>query len=68
MASTSPQELQYQQEHRYQDRATDIVTSTVILLAAAYVAVFLRFISRRLMRTSIGADDWIMVMGLVNSS
>lgn len=68
MASTSPKELQSQLEHRYQDRAADIVTSNVIMMAAAYVAVFLRFISRRLMRTSIGADDWMMVMGLVSLS
>ena len=68
MASTSPKELQHQQDYQYQDRTADIITANVTMLTAAYAAVVLRFISRRLMRTSFGADDWMMVVGLVSPS
>lgn len=65
MPSLSPEELQYQLEHRYQNRVADIIIANTIMLVAAYVAVVLRFASRRLMHATLGADDWMMVVGLV---
>ena len=68
MAYISSKELQHQRDYQYQDRTADIITSNVIMLTAAYVAVTLRFISRRLMHISPGADDWMMLVGLVSRS
>ncbi len=65
MPSLSPEELQYQLEHQYQNRVADIIIANTIMLAAAYVAVVLRFASRRPMHATLGADDWMMVVGLV---
>ena len=66
MPSLSPEELQYQLEHQYQNRAADIIKANTIMLAAAYVALALRFVSRRLMRATLAADDWMIVLGLVS--
>lgn len=66
MASLSLEEMQFQLEHQHQNRAADIITANTVMLTAAYVAVVLRFVSRRLMRRNVGADDWMMVVALVS--
>lgn len=67
MASLPPQEIQYQLEHQHENRAIDIIAANTVMLTAAYVAVALRFTSRRLMHATLGADDWVMAVGLVAS-
>ena len=68
MASLTPAEIQLQFERQHQNRAVDIIVANTVMLAAAYVAVALRFASRRLIHARLGADDWVMVVGLVRSN
>lgn len=67
MASLSPQERQSQEKYLRQNRVASIIVAGSIMLAAAYLTVALRFVSRRLMHLKLGADDWMMVLGLVCS-
>lgn len=65
MATPSPQELHYQEEHRNENRGPEIISALAIMLAMAYVAVGLRFVSRRMVRAKLLYDDWVIVIGLV---
>lgn len=65
MAIQSPQSLQYQEKHKNENKGPEIVVSLAIMLAVAYIAVGLRFTSRRMVRVKLSYDDWVMVIGLV---
>ena len=65
MASLSPSDLSYQQSHIGEDRSVEIITASAICLSAAYVAVILRFVSRRLSKTILQGDDYTIVIALV---
>ena len=65
MGLPSPEVLQYQQKHRNDNRGPDIIVSLAIMLAMAYIAVGLRFLSRKMTRANLSYDDWVMVIGLV---
>lgn len=58
MAEPSPSEIAYEEAHINQSRQINIAVSNGICLGIAFVAVLLRFISRRLAGTINGADDW----------
>ena len=66
MASLAPEEIQSQLKRQHENKDADIIASLTIMLTVAYVAVALRLTSRRLMHTTLGADDWMMVLGLVS--
>ena len=68
MASLSPSEVQYQQEHIHEDKAANIIAACGICITAAYLAVILRFVSRRLSKTSLQSDDYTIVIALVRIS
>lgn len=67
MAEPSPSDMAA--ENPYIDQSRQIVLSVcnAILLAIAYIAVLLRFISRRLAKTHIGKDDWWIWTALVGT-
>lgn len=65
MIELTASEVAYQEAHIEDDSKLEIIVPTAITLAIAYAAVFLRFVSRRLSRTAIKADDWSVVIGLV---
>ncbi len=65
MATLPTKAVQYQLAHKDQNRAVDLITSNIIMLTAAYVAVALRFTSRRMSHASLQGDDWMIVVGLV---
>ena len=65
MATLSSQNIRYQQEHKDENRASDMIIANVVMLSAAYIAVVLRFISRRLSHAELKADDWMIMLGLV---
>lgn len=65
MAEPSPSEIAFEQAHIHQSRQIDIAVSNGICLGIAFVAVLLRFISRRLAGTSNGPDDWWAWIALV---
>ena len=65
MTTLPPEELQYQEVHKNDNRGPEIIVSLAIMLAVAYIAVGLRFLSRRMTRAGSSYDDWMMVVGLV---
>ena len=65
MALLSPSDVQYQKAHIDDNKSAGIIAACAICLTAAYSAVVLRFVSRRLSRTSLEADDYFIVTALV---
>lgn len=68
MATPNPAEIQYQLSHIHEDRSKDIVNSNTICMVIAIVAVILRFVSRRLCKVAILADDYVCLAALVSMS
>ena len=66
--SLPPAEAQYQLDHINQSRVHDIVSSHIACLVIAVAAIILRFISRRMSKTAIKADDWMIVAALVSDT
>lgn len=66
--SLPPEEAKYQLAHINDSKRAAIATAYIVCVPIIFLAVVLRFISRRIGRTKYGADDWIMVMGLVTIS
>lgn len=58
-------QIDYMKQHAEDDRRTEIIIANVICITVAYIAVFARFYSRRIIRASIQVDDWLIVAGLV---
>lgn len=50
----------------YDSQVHAIVVSLAVCLPAAYIAVVLRFVSRRIGKVPLKADDWWLVVGLVS--
>ena len=67
-AELPPAEARYQLAHIDESRAKDINSSHFVCLAIAVVAVALRFLSRRISKTPLKADDWMIIAALVLSS
>lgn len=67
MSSLSPSDILYQQSHINENKSAEIITACAICLTAAYLAVILRFVSRRLSKTSLEADDYTIIAALVGS-
>lgn len=55
-------------EHINDNRQPYIIAASAICLSAAYIAVTLRFIARRLARNSVEADDYIVLLALFFTS
>ena len=68
MATPNPAEIQYQLLHINEDRSQDIVNSNTICMVIAIDAVTLRFVSRRLCKVAILADDYVCLVALVSLS
>lgn len=60
-----PDEILYQYQHINDDRAPGVIASQVICFTLACAAVLLRWISRRMCKAGIGADDYMIVVALV---
>ena len=58
-------EVQYMEMHIEDDRKASLIVVYAICLVVAYIAVTMRFFSRRLIRAEYKADDWFIVTGLV---
>ena len=63
-----PAEAQYQLDHINDSRVKDLLSSQIACFAPATIAVILRFVSRRVSKIAIKADDWMIVVALVRSS
>ena len=66
MANPSASEIAYEKAHVEESRQRNIAVSNAICLSIAFVAVLLRFISRRLAGTNNGPDDWWAWTALVS--
>lgn len=60
-----PEEAQYQLAHINDSKRAAIAPAYIISVPIIFLAVIMRFVSRRIGRTKYGADDWIMLVGLV---
>ncbi|CAD6569435.1 MAG: hypothetical protein ASARMPREDX12_002446 [Alectoria sarmentosa] len=58
-------QVQYMEAHIGDDKKASLNVASAICLVAAYVAVAMRFLSRRLIRAEYKADDWFIIAGLV---
>ena len=67
MASPSPDNIAYQRSHSHENRSKELIAACVVCLTAAYLAVPLRFLSRRLGKTALKADDYTIVIALVRN-
>lgn len=65
MSDFSKQEIGYELAHATDDRRPSLIAAYAVCLSLAYVAVTLRFISRRKSKNALMADDWMLVVGLV---
>ena len=63
--SLTPNQIEYQMSHVGDNRAPDIIASSVIMLVAAYATIALRFTSRRLTGAGLKSDDWMILIGAV---
>ena len=63
--SLPPDEAQYQLAHVHDSRKRSIAAAYIVCIPIVFLSVMMRFVSRRIGRTSYGADDWTMVLGLV---
>ncbi|KAL8747133.1 MAG: hypothetical protein Q9190_000956 [Brigantiaea leucoxantha] len=65
MVHITEADIAYQKAHVRDDRSQDIVVSHAICIALAAIAILLRFVSRRLGKVAVGADDWMIVAAFV---
>lgn len=63
-----PSAIRYQEEHIQENKKPNLIAASVICLSVAYIAVLLRFASRRAARTVLEADDYTIVLGLFFTS
>ena len=63
--SLPPEEAQYQLVHINESKRASIVITYIICIPILVLAIIMRFVSRRIGRTKYGADDWVMLLGLV---
>ncbi|KAF6226425.1 hypothetical protein HO133_009291 [Letharia lupina] len=59
---------EYQKAHLSDNKKAEIIAPTVIFLAIAYTAVFLRYKSRRIARITLKADDWCIGLALITTT
>ena len=63
--SLPPQEAQYQLAHVHDNRKASIAATYAICLPMAFIAIIMRFWSRRIGRVLYGLDDWTIVVAFV---
>lgn len=66
MATISPSELEYQKSHINDSRVPEIIAAFAVCLPLAYIAVILRFTSRRIGKIALKADDYWVIIALVS--
>lgn len=65
---SGPASLAYQKAHIGDDKRANIIAGNVVGILVAYIAVYLRFLSRRLARTPVKGDDILILGSLVSPS
>ena len=54
-------------DYLHQSRQPEVVASNVVVPSAACIAVVLRFYVRRLNKTLLKVDDWMIVLSVGNN-
>lgn len=67
MRTPTPEQIQYMKDHIGDSKVPGMIVSIVICLTSAYVVVALRFISRSFGKVKLRANDWLIVVALVNA-
>ena len=62
----SAEELAYMKAHINETLEPNLIISTAICMAAAYIAVALRFVSRSIGNVSFGKDDLFIIIAIVS--
>lgn len=68
MATLTPEQIAALQANDHDDKRGVYMAGNSICLAFAVISVVLRFWSRRIARTQIGADDWLIIAATVCSN
>ena len=64
--SLTPEQIEYQESHAAETAVPRLIAVFIICYVISYISVVLRFISRRLSRTELGTDDWLMLASAVS--
>ena len=65
MAQLPPAEIAYQMAHIKDNRQPEMIAAYAVCGAFAIIAVFLRFLARIINKTSVEADDYTVLLGLL---
>ena len=65
MEKPTPEEIEYQIDHRHESYARETHISMSICLALATTAVVLRVLARRMKNAALGKDDYMIFAALV---
>ena len=66
MAESFPPDVyEFMVDHRNESRRGSAIAVSVVMLVAAYSAVAMRLLARRLGRISLGMEDWLILGSLV---
>ena len=61
----SPSEIQYMISHYTDNRCLEGIAALSVNIALAIISVFLRYLARRVIRSPVKADDWIIFITLI---
>lgn len=67
MRTPTPEQIRHMKDHIGDSKVPGLVVFIVISLTSAYVVVGLRFLSRSIGKVKLGANDWLIVVALVNA-
>ena len=65
LVTPSPAKLVFEQQHITDDRSANLIAANVVCVTLGFIAVCMRFISRRMAKIAYKADDWLSISGLV---
>ena len=65
--TASPATVLYEQQHISDDRSGSLIAANVVCVSLAFIAVCMRFASRRMAKIKYKADDWLIISGLVRT-
>lgn len=64
-APLSPEEIAQLRANDKDDLRMPFIVGNVFCIVVAFISVILRFLARRIVKTSWGADDWTSMAGMV---
>lgn len=67
MANISPAEIQYQEEHRNQSRAGELLGASITMFVLSNAAVATRLLCKRRTKMRIAWEDYTVILALVSS-